>query len=379
MFHKIEMHQMSNTLAAFPDPKQKPLTERETMLNFFMRLDLLEELVPLHSKSRVIRAQREGTKPNESNLLRRVKIFTNFFVNVTEIRDYYGDETAIYFEWMNYFQSWLLLPAFFAVIVNVGNQYFFDIATSPLSGMFSAFMAIWGTLYIVCWRRRTHELNTIWDDYTVQEDIESLRKEFYGKTRINQVTDQPELYFTTVERLPLYLRSLLICLPCMAAAMSVIIAFLNMTGVIRPSANSVFDIPFLSRLADPGEIFDPEGYTNMVPSIAQAVITVAMNFAFRSVAKYTAELENHKTQKAFNNSVFIKRFIFEFTDFQLYLFYIGLYQLDIKLLRTNLIALFMVDEFRRVATEVILPYLMQHTGKEIIKRAKTILHVDGKE
>lgn len=176
-------------------------------------------------------------------------------------------------------------------------------------------MAVWGTLYIVCWRRRTHELNTIWDDYTVQEDIESLRKEFYGKTRINQVTDQPELYFTTVERLPLYLRSFLICLPCMAAAMSVIIAFLNMTGVIRPSANSVFDIPFLSRLADPGEIFDPEGYTNMVPSIAQAVITVAMNFAFRSVAKYTAELENHKTQKAFNNSVFIKRFIFEFTDF----------------------------------------------------------------
>lgn len=39
----------------------------------------------------------------------------------------------------------------------------------------------------------------------------------------------------------------------------------------------------------------------------------------------------------------------------------------------------MVDEFRRVATEVILPYLMQNTGKEIIKRAKTILHVDGKE
>lgn len=91
------------------------------MLNFFMRLDLLEELVPLHSKSRVIRAHREGTKPGESNLLRRVKVLSNFFVNVNEIRDYYGDETAIYFEWMNYFQSWLLLPAVFAVFVWVGN------------------------------------------------------------------------------------------------------------------------------------------------------------------------------------------------------------------------------------------------------------------
>ena len=83
-----------------------------------------------------------------------------------------------------------------------------------------------------------------------------------------------------------------------------------------------------------------------------------MNFAFRSVAKFTAGLENHRTQMDFNRSVFIKRFIFEFTDFQMYLFYIGLYQLDIKLLRVNLISLFMVDEFRRVATEVILPLIV---------------------
>lgn len=156
----------------------------------------------------------------------------------------------------------------------------------------------------------------------------------------------------------------------------VIIAFLNMTGVIRPTAHSYFDIPFLSRLADPGAVFDPDGYTNMVPSIAQAIITVIMNMGFRHVAKYTAGLENHKTQKTFNKSVFVKRFIFEFTDFQLYLFYIGLIQLDIKLLRTNLISLFMVDEFRRVATEVILPMIVQNKDKiveEGLKRTRTLI------
>jgi hypothetical protein len=86
-----------------------------------MRLDLLEELVPLHSKSRAIRAQREGTEPGSSNLLKGVKVLTNLFVNTNEIRDYYGDETAIYFEWMNYFQSWLLMPAVFAIFVFFGN------------------------------------------------------------------------------------------------------------------------------------------------------------------------------------------------------------------------------------------------------------------
>lgn len=318
----------------------------------------MEELVPLHSKARVIREHREGAKQGESKLVKGAKQLTNFFADVNDIREYYGDDTAIYFEWMNFFQQWLLMPSFFAIISYIGNFFYEDISRNPLAGLFSAFMAVWGTLYITKWRRRTFELNTLWDDYTVQEDVESIRKEFYGRTRINEVTDQPELFFTFKERLPLYLKSLCICLPCLAGAMMVIIAFLNMTGVLRPHKTDFFDIPQLSQLADPGAVFDPEGYVNMIPSIAQAIITVAMNFGFRSVAKYTAELENHKTQKAFNNSVFIKRFIFEFTDFQLYLFYIGLYQLDIKLLRVNLIALFMVDEFRRVATEVILPYFM---------------------
>lgn len=271
---------------------------------------------------------------------------------------YHGDEVAIYFEWMNYFQKWLIFPAIFAVVVWVGNTYFFSIETSPLAGLFSVFMSVWGTLYITNWRRHTHSLDVEWDDYVVQQDIENLRKEFYGKTRINQVTDEPEMYFTFKERIPLYLKSLAICLPCMAAACAVIIAFLNVTGVIRPEKSAMFDIPFLSKLADPGAVFDPEGYTNMVPAIAQAIVTVIMNFAFRSVAKYTAEIENHKTQKAFNNSVFIKRFIFEFCDFMMYLFYIGLYQLDIKMLRVNLISLFMVDEVRRVFCELILPMFL---------------------
>ena len=86
-------------------------------------------------------------------------------------------------------------------------------------------------------------------------------------------------------------------------------------------------------------------------------MTVIMNTQFRQVAHYTAEMENHKTQRAYNNSVFIKRFIFEFTDFQLYLFYIGIYQLDIVMLRVNLISVFMVDEIRRIIVEVVIPYL----------------------
>jgi hypothetical protein len=97
-----------------------------------------------------------------------------------------------------------MIPAGFALVAVVSNM-FIDLNVNPFDGLFSAFMAIWGTLYITSWRRRTHELDALWDTYTVQTDFERIRKDFKGRTRINQVTDQPELYFTTLERLPLYL------------------------------------------------------------------------------------------------------------------------------------------------------------------------------
>ena len=84
---------------------------------------------------------------------------------------------------------------------------------------------------------------------------------------------------------------------------------------------------------------------------------------FRNVAKWTTDLENHKTDDDYDYSLFVKRFIFEFTDFQLYLFYIGIYQRHIGLLRVNLVSLFMIDEVRRVACEVLLPLFLQNKDK----------------
>jgi hypothetical protein len=77
----------------------------------------------------------------------------------------------------------------------------------------------------------------------------------------------------------------------------------------------MFDIPIFSRLANEGAIFDPEGNLNMVASIVQTILTTVANKQFAKVAKRTAKMENHKTQSRYETSVFLKRFIFEFTDF----------------------------------------------------------------
>lgn len=137
-------------------------------------------MVPLFSKSRLIRAARDGhiEDPNNSRIMKQVWDFFSIYIDVQRIRDYHGDEIAIYFEWMNFLQSWLMLPALFSIIVFVGNQFFFDLSTSPLAGLFSIFMSLWGTIYLVSWRKHCRGLDVLWDDYIVEHDAEDLRKEF---------------------------------------------------------------------------------------------------------------------------------------------------------------------------------------------------------
>lgn len=57
------------------------------------------------------RCKERGTTfdPDSTLLKKSMKLW---FVPVDLVRDYYGDEIAIYFEWMNFFQRWMVIPAF---------------------------------------------------------------------------------------------------------------------------------------------------------------------------------------------------------------------------------------------------------------------------
>jgi len=150
----------------------------------------------------------------------------------------------------------------------------------------------------------------------------------------------------------------------------VMVVFLNLTAVVNPNTHGgLFYIEPLAKHCLPGKLLDPEGNIAIAVGIVQAIVTMFMNKIFREVAVYATDRENHRTESDYNNSLIMKRFVFEFCDFFLYLLYIGLYTLNIRLLRTNLATLFMIDEIRRVLTETLIPYIMQNRQK-LEKKAK---------
>jgi anoctamin-10 len=280
--------------------KQLKVLASESLLYCCKRIKVILEIVPLWSKSRHLRALHENRGLKErSKLFAQSREWGRIFIDVSLIRSYYGDEVAIYFEWMNYFQKFLLYPGIFAVFVFIANNTIYTFNDSPISACYSVFMTFWGVFFMVNWSRHQRGLNILWDDYANKNNEEMhIRRQFRGVPRISPVTDKPDTHFSFIQRLPLYAVSFAICIPCLAACICVIICFLNMTGVIRPEHHGgVFDIPCLSALANPGAIFDPLGSMNMVAAAIQAVTTIVINLGFRRVAVWTAEFENHKTQR----------------------------------------------------------------------------------
>ncbi len=70
------------------------------------------------------------------------------------IREYYGDEIAVYFDWMNFFLKWIGVPAIFGIIFRILNMIFFlNPSQSPLNAFFSICMAYWSILFAVNWKR----------------------------------------------------------------------------------------------------------------------------------------------------------------------------------------------------------------------------------
>ena len=80
-----------------------------------------------------------------------------------------------------------------------------------------------------------------------------------------------------------------------------------------------------------------------------------LNLLYSHIAAALTTWENHRTVWGHQNSLILKRFVFEFFDAFIGLFYLAFYEYDIVKLRSELVAVFHVDTFRRVFCECLLP------------------------
>ena len=70
-------------------------------------------------------------------------------------------------------------------------------------------------------------------------------------------------------------------------------------------------------------------------------------------------MENHKSLRSIQNSLIIKRFLFEQIFVLTSLSYIAFALLDITILKNEMTMLFIIDSIRRIMLETVLPMVNQ--------------------
>lgn len=108
------------------------------------------------------------------------------------------------------------------------------------------------------------------------------------------------------------------------------------------------------------EIFDVNGSLAFLPNILHVVIVSIINSIYMKIVVNFTKQECHDTKYKHDDSIILKRFVFEFFSYFMDLFYVAFINFNIISLRNSLVSLYTFDEIRRVVTETLIPLLKNY-------------------
>jgi anoctamin-10 len=333
----------------------------------------IHTLAPLHSEEKKFEIQTSTMWP-----------LWQIMPPIDLIQEYYGPSVAYYFAFMGTLAFWsgilgiLGLSSFLFRLVRQDT-----IDEDEYTPFYGLLCFVWAILFYRFWERKentlayqfgTLELSNLVDDFEQDYDYSigtggHGNPEFHGTMRKSPVTEQPELYYPPFQRKLHYLVSAVVTMTMLAIAFSIMILSLNLQGYIKPKGDAFhpFYYPRLASLAADGQIFDSmSSWRCFIPVVIHAVSILTLNTIYRRIAKKLTDWENHKLQTDYDNSLILKRFLFEAFDCYIALFYLAFYACDVDRLRMELIAVFNIDSFRRILTEVVIPMCLHKINKKVV-------------
>eukprot|EP01064_Diplonema_japonicum_P012879 TRINITY_DN2022_c1_g1_i1.p1 TRINITY_DN2022_c1_g1~~TRINITY_DN2022_c1_g1_i1.p1 ORF type:complete len:704 (+),score=141.56 TRINITY_DN2022_c1_g1_i1:51-2114(+) len=335
---------------------------------------LLETVAPLHeprSKNNVWKATRSSLFSPEDLLC-----------------SYFGSNVAMYFSWLNFFSMWLIIPSIAGSLLFIHMRYFgYTVDDHPYLPFYSLFVVFWAVCFLSFWKQRSARKAWNWRVYADREvSTLKVRPEFQGTLQESRVTGRQERFYPRWKRLVAYGVSVCVTAAMLCVAFFIMVLSLNLQGYIdgKIQWEEPLHFPTLGRYAIAGAVFDPNqveylGIFAFVPTILHVIIIMQLNLMYRRVAVWLTNQENHRLEEEYENSLILKRFLFESFDCYISLFYLGFVQQDIRRLRLELISLYTVDSIRRVTLETLIPFLLSLVeGRKHKKTAADLAKHDEK-
>ena len=297
-------------------------------LKDLLETKVLTEIVPMH----------EITGKLEE--LERIWVWAPLKLTVEQpldkVRDYYGEEIAMYFAFMQELTNALFYPGVVGLLLFIVSLVWFEGSNdNPFTPFYSFQILVWITYFCKMWRR-TEAVHAVRWNVSDFRETERPRHEFDGDMERGFYSD--EGYWVAVdgnekhaEKVPLMkkflhterrsreITSYLLVMPFLLA---VIVA----TGGILAYKSSVMVSFYVLFASDDSELTVPSyGVTlgSVVGGALNGLFISVTNMLYARLAEHLTEWENHRTQSDFDDALIVKTMFFQFINSYMALYYIA--------------------------------------------------------
>ncbi len=316
----INLAKENPKLAKKADDIEKILTNDDQIVSVFSYFKIILDQTPIHIS-------------NFKSEIMKETLFS-FRCPYRKIRSYFGDKVAMYYAWIYHYTRWLTIPAIATCLILILNFLLPNYSKVYLT-VYALLLSVWSQIFLIFFQRKCSEIAVEWDNLTEEYDKENFRREFKGEWRKSHVTGKYEKYYPNTKRIPKFFLSILCAIPMILLSVLANISNLNLSGFIE--ADSILEVKFLRNMILPGQILNQESIQYKLIGIFFGLLMGKINNIYESIAQKTTNWENHRVQSNYDNSLIIKRFIFEFFNYFLSPFYLAFVVFNMEGLRQSMV------------------------------------------
>ncbi|KAK9872301.1 hypothetical protein WA026_017103 [Henosepilachna vigintioctopunctata] len=262
----IVRHELEN-VRALPEDDHVPghadvrLYEGQSIFSVCRKHDIVKKIYPLHDHEHL-------KKLGQKWYISKKQPFD-------EIRLYFGEAIALYFTFLGYYTSSLIVPVAMGILQTL----------IPMESvlLFCAFNVVWVTVMLEVWRRKSNELAFRWGTIGMTS-LDEPRANFRGTMAIDPITGKltPQ-YPRYVTYVKMYCVSIPIVILCMIAAF-----FVMLCSFWIENWSKTFEEPYTSLV--------------ILPSIVYSVLVFVMNVYYRKLATFLTEWGEYKNMDILNET-----------------------------------------------------------------------------
>jgi len=351
VLHAMERVHFPTDVRELPGHPGKSVMKRAPVLDAYKEKKLIE-MFPVH---------------DDEELQKIYKSWKITKAPIEEIRNYFGEGTALYFSFAQHYTKFLVLIAAFG-LTEFFLEQFFSVNHVQANVLFSFANLIVVGVFLETWKRRGNEHSFFWGTQGKLR-LKPPRPEYRGELRINPITERQEMYYPySKTRRKLYLVSIPLTIFCLVMAFWMMLnsfwAEIVMTEYLH---NPETDLPHDDLLST---------ILGHVPSVSYSLLVLVGNSRYMKLARRLTEWENHRTQQQHDAHLASKLVLFEFVNTFLALFYIGFWLGDLPALRSQLLTTLVVSQVVNQVQEVVVPlFLHKPASRRLLEKVTEKLGV----